>query len=126
MKKFIFILAILAIVAQVSVAQKKYATGYRTTIALSSATTISLTPQVTQTTYTLAADTNVTFSATTTKSVPGDILYFKVKANTRARVMVWGSNIDSPNDTVASGKTVTFGFLYVGSSYLKLSRGSTD
>ena len=96
---------------------RKFAFGDRTGISLTSALTISLSPPATMTIYTLTADTNVTFNATTTRAIIGDIVFFKVTAHTRNRIMVFGDNLNSLSDTITAGITKTYQFIYTGSDY---------
>jgi hypothetical protein len=128
MKKFIFLLAVisLSVICITATAQKQYSMGYKTQTALTSALAISVTPENSLTLYTLAADTNVTFTAVTTYAVPADQLVFRIKGNTRQRVILWGTAIDSPNDTIASNKTWTFSFIWDGTAYKKLGKALTD
>ena len=107
-------------------AQRRYPFGERAATALTSATTISVTPDATLSLYTLAADTNVTFNALTTQSVMADQVIFRIKGNTRQRIMVWGTNIDGLNDTIAINKTWTFSFIWDGTAYKKLCKSITD
>jgi hypothetical protein len=121
----ILVLLIFIVTPQVK-AQKRYPFGERVTSALTSATTISVTPNATLELYTLAADTNVTFNALTTYSVMADQVVFRIKGNTRQRIIIWGTNIDGLNDTIATGKTWTYSFMWDGTAYKKLCRSITD
>jgi len=76
--------------------------------------------------YTLTADTNVTFNAVTTYAVPADLLIFRIKGNTRQRVLTWGTALDGLNDTIATNKTWTYSFIWDGTAYKKLCKSITD
>jgi len=131
MKKFLILAVGLILVAAIGTTNaqtKAYKMGYKAKTALTSSTTISVTPEagMSLTLYTLAADTNVTFSAVTTYAVPADMLVFEIKGNTRSRIITWGTNLDSTNDTIATGKTWTYSFIWNGTAFKKLCKSITD
>lgn len=128
MKKFVFLLAVLLLtsVSLTATAQKQYQMGFKTQTALTSATAISVTPENTVTLFTLAADTNITFSAVTSYAVPADFILFRIKGNTRQRILTWGTNLDGLNDTIATGKTWMYMFIWDGTAYKKVSKSITD
>lgn len=129
MKKAIFILLIgfLALALQANAQQKRYAFGERTAITLSSSTAIALAPVHTQTIYTLAADTNVTFTiGTGAKSIIGDMVILRLKANTRNRTFTFSGSIVGTADTLSTGKSKLFLFLFTGSKYEQLSEVQID
>jgi len=125
----VFSLILMCVVSgafQQAQAQKRYAFGDRTKIALTSALTVSVSPAATLSLYTLTADTNVTFNAVTTYAVTADQIVFRIKGNTRQRIIAWGTNLDSPNDTIATNKTWTYSFIWDGAAYKKLCKAATD
>jgi hypothetical protein len=126
MKKILFLIAFTVLLSATSMAQKNYSFGYRQSSTINSDTTISLTPVVTQTIYLLVADTNVTFVANPAKAVVGDELIIQAKANTRDRVLVFGTNLTSVNDTIPSGKTRMYRFVWTGSVYMITGLIQTD
>jgi len=127
MKKYIVFLLCMAIgFAVQTIGQKAYKFGDKTQSALTSALTISITPASSLTLYTLTADTNVTFNAVTTYAVPADLLIFRIKGNTRQRVLTWGTALDGLNDTIATNKTWTYSFIWDGTAYKKLCKSITD
>jgi hypothetical protein len=128
MKKFIVIIVGLLFISlgNPATAQKQYKMGYKVQTALTSATTISVTPLNSLTLFTLGADTNVTFNAVTTYAVPSDLVIFRVKGNTRQRILAWGTNMDGNNDTIATNKTWTFSFVWDGTAYKKMCKSITD
>jgi len=131
MKKFLILAVGLILFAAIGTANaqtKAYKLGFKATTALTSSTTISVTPEagMSFTLYTLAADTNVTFNVVTTYAVPADQLIFQIKGNTRERIIAWGTNLDGLSDTIATGKTWTYSFIWNGTAYKKLGKSVTD
>lgn len=129
MKKLIsfFLLLTLCTVTLESQAQKEYKFANRKAIAtLTSDTLISVTPKATMSLYYLSATHAIKFNAVTTYAVPGDLVIFKVKATSANRAVVWNTNLTAVTDTVASGKTKTYFFVYTGSSYDIISSAATD
>jgi len=130
MKKIILFSFIFAFMASIATekaqCQYKYPFGSRVSSALTSATTISVTPAATLTLYTLAADTNVTFNAVVSSAVVTDMVVFRVKGNTRTRHLTWGLNMDALSDSIATGKTWTYTFIWDGTAYKMLGKIITD
>lgn len=130
MKKLIYIvIAVLLITvygSQVE-AQKAYKFGYKTApTSITSALTVSVTPNQTFTQYTLAADTNITVNVVSTYALPGDLVAFKIKANTRNRTITFGTNIEASAPTITATKTVTYLFLYNGTNFYLCGSGAAD
>jgi len=121
MKKFTTILLSLVVLLAVSItanAQSQYKFNYRVGTALTSATAIALTPVNTMTVYTLAADTNVTFTAVVTGAVIGDQVIIKVLGNTRTRTLTWSTGLNAmATDTVHHGNATIYSFIYTGTKY---------
>lgn len=129
MKKLFTIMAICLMVAMTITqvdAQKQYPYGSRVSLALTSATTVSVTPANTLTFYKIAADTSITFNAVTSKSLPGDRLILKVTANTRTRQFVFGTNLNAVNDSITSTKIKLYEFIYNGTDYDILTKAQTN
>lgn len=130
MKKiFVFALSLLlfAAIGNQLQAQKQYAFGHKTApVTVASALTVSVTPYASLSQYEIAADTNVTINVVTTKSLPGDMITFKIKANTRNRTIVFGTAIESTSPTITATKTITYLFLWNGTNYYLCGSGAAD
>lgn len=130
MRKFIAIaitmLLVTCTVTQVE-AQKQYKFGSKVApVTVASALAVSVTPYASFSQYELSADTNITVNVVTTKSLPGDLLTFKVKANTANRTITWGTAIQSTASTVNTGKTATYLFIWNGTNYYICGSGAAD
>ncbi len=127
MKKLIILCIIVMLTATVASAQKQYGFGYKVApVTKPSALAVSVTPYSSFTQYEIAADTNITITVVVTKSLPGDLLSFKIKANTRNRTITFGNGIKSVAPTITGGKTVTYLFIYNGTNYYICGSGATD
>ncbi len=131
MKKFILFLSLVIAVICVSIqdasAQKQYKYGYKEGVTtLTSALTVSVTPNATFKQYELAADTNITINVVKTNALPGDMISFKIKANTRNRTITFGTNIEAAAPTITSTKTVTYLFFYNGTYYYACGSFAAD
>lgn len=130
MKKFILLsvtLMLLAFMATNAEAQKKYPYGGKTApVTIASAAAVSVTPYASLSQYEIAADHNITIDVVTSKSLPGDIMSFKIKANTSNRTITWGANIESAAVTITATKTVTYLFLWNGTNYYLCGSGAAD
>ena len=125
--KFLIIALLVTVCIQESQAQKNYSFGSRTAVTLTSTTAIALTPVTTLTVYQLEADTNITFTiSSSAKSIIGDMLILRIKALTSNRVMTFSGSIVGTADTITSAKTKTFIFMYTGSKYEQLSEVQID
>jgi hypothetical protein len=125
---FLFMLIVAIAFGQQAIAQqKRYAFGERTAVTLTSATAIAINPAHTQTIYTLAADTNVTFTiGSGAKSIIGDMVILRLKANTRNRTFTFSGSIVGTADTLSTGKSKLYLFLFTGSKYEQLSEVQID
>lgn len=119
-------LVVLLAFADTAIAQKQYAYVGRQTATLTSATTIAITPKATLMVYTLAAAHAPTINATTTYAVPGDVVALKITASAANRIVTFGTNLNAVTDTIASGKTKMYQFMYTGSAYDLISSAATD
>lgn len=129
MKKIIGICLILltfCVTAHDASAQKEYKFIGRQSATLTSDTLISVTPKATLTVYYLSATHAVKFNAVTTYAVPGDMQVFKIKATSANRAIAWVTNMNAVNDTITSGKTKTYLFMYTGSAYDLISSSGVD
>lgn len=121
MKKLFSILLIATFLVATAVkadAQSAYKYNYRVAVPLTSAIAIALTPVTTEVVYTLVADTNVTFTATTTGAVIGDELVLKIQGHTRTRTITWSTNLNAmASDTIHHGNATIYNFIYTGTKY---------
>lgn len=108
-------------------AQKQYKFGYRAApVTVTSALTVSVTPVTTFNQYELVADTNITVNVVKTYAVPGDLVTFKIKGNTRNRTITYGTNIEGAAQTITANKTVMYLFVYNGTYYYLSGSGAVD
>lgn len=127
MKKFIAICTLMLLTTVVVSAQKQYGFGAKVApVTVASALTVSVTPAASFSQFEIAADTNITVNVVSTKSLPGDLVSFKIKANTRNRTITWGTGIESTAPTISTGKTVTYLFLWNGTNYYICGSGAAD
>lgn len=126
MKKILLIVMLIGLFAAQSEAQKQYKFGTRTSVELSSAVAVTITPVNTLTVYTIEADTNVTFNAVVTKSVIGDRIIISATADASARTMSFGTSMNGANDTITATKTMTYEFIYTGSTFDIVSKLQSD
>jgi len=126
MKKGLLLIAILLItLANIADAQQ-YQYGYRTSQTLTSAVAIEVSPAATLTVYTVAADTNITYSADVSQAVIGDKIVLQVTADASNRIQAFGDNLVAVNDTITANKTVLYEFIYTGTAYYMLGKLQAD
>ena len=130
MKKIILLsvtFLLVAFMCTTAEAQKKYSYGGKTApVTIASALAVSVTPYASLSLFEISADTNVTVNVVTTRSLPGDLVTFKIKANTRNRTITWGTAIESTSPTINTGKTATYLFVWNGTNYYLCGSGAAD
>lgn len=106
----------------------KYRYGFRESVTLTCADTVEIEPNNLTLTYaTMAADTNVVFNANADNSIVGDRVVLQITADTvSTRQFTFNSNITALADSVESGKTKLFEFIYNGTAFYQVSELQVD
>lgn len=131
MKTFIRIMLLVIATAFIATAftapRDKWGFGFRKSVALESATAVSIDPgNLTLTYATLSIDTNTVISATSARSIVGDRIFLEVTADSKNRRITWGDNLTALNDSVLATKTKVFEFVYTGAVFRQIAEMTYD
>ncbi len=126
MKNFFKILMVL-IVASValmsftpSAPADKYPYGKRGTATITYASTINVAPNnLTQLLATCTLTGNVIATVNKDNSIAGDILILKLSASSANRQVDFSTNFTAVDDSVVSGKTKVFEFIFDGTNFVQ-------
>lgn len=100
----------------------KYPYGFRRTMTVPYAATISIDPgNYTLTYVSLSLTGAATIDAVEKNSIVGDQLYLQVTADTTNRALTFTGGITAVTYTVTASKTVLLGFVYSGTQWMATS-----
>lgn len=105
----------------------KYQYGNRSSVTLTSADTIDISPNNLTFTYaTLSIDTNVVVNVDVDESIIGDRIVLEVTADATNRHLTFNNNITAVADSVVATKTKLFEFVYNGTGYKEVAEMAVD
>ncbi len=124
--KFISVLALFVtvalLVAFTPATGDKYKFGNRSSVMLNCDPVVAVNPgNLTLTYAVMAMDTNAVINVSTSKSILGDRITFECTALTRNRRITFNDNITAITDSVLTGKTKVFEFVFNGTDFVQAS-----
>jgi hypothetical protein len=84
--------------------------------------TLIFVPKYSASAYVLSIAENKVFMVTTTASLPCNIVYFQVKADTTKRYVTFSTGLQANRDSIAANKARVWGFVFVKDKYVLHSR----
>ncbi len=84
--------------------------------------TVEFQPRYSVTSYIVPIDTTVLITADTTKTDPGNLLYFQVTADGTKRYVNYGNGFQTISDSLSANKSRTWGFVFIRGKFVQTSR----